>query len=40
MQVHIKHIGTAGMLFNPAKLQGIAPKIQKLAVREMEISAR
>ena len=40
MQVHIKHIGTAGMLFNPTKLQGIAPKIQKLAVREMEISAR
>ena len=33
MQVHIKHIGTAGMLFNPTKLQGIARKIQKLAVR-------
>ncbi|CAK0764782.1 hypothetical protein CVIRNUC_003193 [Coccomyxa viridis] len=40
LMVHIKHIGTAGMLFNPTKLQGIAPKIQKLAVREMEISAR
>lgn len=28
------------MLFNPTKLQGIAPKIQKLAVREMQISAK
>ena len=28
------------MLFNPTKLQGIAPKIQKLAVRELQISAR
>ena len=28
------------MLFNPTKLHGIAPKIQKLAVRELRISAR
>jgi hypothetical protein len=28
------------MLFNPAKLRGIAPKIQKLAVRERHISLR
>ena len=28
------------MLFNPTKLQGIAPKIQKLAIRELQISAR
>lgn len=38
MQVHIKHVGTAGMLFNPEKLRGIAPKIQKLAARERTIS--
>ena len=40
LQVHIKHVGTAGMLFNPTPLRGIAPKIQKLAVRELQISAR
>jgi len=28
------------MLFNPVRLRGIAPKIQKLAVREHHISAR
>lgn len=39
VQVHIKHVGTAGMLFNPVPLRGIAPKIQKLAVRERRISA-
>lgn len=39
LQVHIKHVGTAGMLLNPTKLHGIAPKIQKLAVREHQISA-
>ncbi len=38
VQVHIKHVGEAGMLFNPAKLRGIAPKIQKLAARERAIS--
>ena len=32
-------MGTAGMLLNPTKLHGIAPKIQKLAVREHRISA-
>ena len=37
--MHIKHVGTAGMLLNPTKLEGIAPKIQKLAVREHRISA-
>ncbi|CAL5219909.1 g1838 [Coccomyxa viridis] len=39
LMVHIKHVGTAGMLLNPTKLHGIAPKIQKLAVREHRISA-
>ena len=39
VQVHMKHVGTAGMLLNPTKLRGIAPKIQKLAVREHRISA-
>ncbi|CAL8467982.1 g7520 [Coccomyxa elongata] len=39
LKVHIKHVGTAGMLFNPVPLRGIAPKIQKLAVRERRISA-
>ena len=40
IQVHIKHAGTAGMLFNPARLHGIAPKIQRLASREHAISLR
>ena len=40
LQVHIKHAGTAGMLFNPARLHGIAPKIQRLASREHAISLR
>jgi hypothetical protein len=39
-QVHIKHAGTAGMLFNPTQLAGIAPKIQRLASREHAISLR
>jgi hypothetical protein len=38
-QVHIKHVGTAGMLFNPVRLRGIAPKIHKLVQRELNISA-
>ena len=37
-QVHIKHAGNSRMLFNKFKLQGIAPKIQKLARREGEVS--
>ena len=39
-QVHIKHAGTAVMLFNPTQLRGIAPKIQRLASREHAISLR
>jgi hypothetical protein len=38
VQVHIKHGGKSRMLFNKYKLQGIAPKIQKLAKREGEVS--
>ena len=38
MQVHIKHVGTASMLFNGEELQGIASKIQRLASRERTIS--
>lgn len=38
LQVHIKHAGKSKMLFNKFKLQGIAPKIQKLARREGEVS--
>ena len=38
LQVHIRHAGQSKMLFNKFKLQGIAPKIQKLAKREGEVS--
>lgn len=38
LQVHIKHARKSKMLFNKFKLQGIAPKIQKLARREGEVS--
>ena len=38
MQVHIKQAGKSKMLFNKVKLQGIAPKIQKLAIREGDVS--
>lgn len=38
LQVHIKHVGTASMLFNGEELAGIATKIQRLASRERTIS--
>ena len=38
VQVHIKQAGKSKMLFNKVKLQGIAPKIQKLAIREGDVS--
>ena len=38
VQVHIQQAGTSKMLFNSVKLKGIAPKIQKLAIREGEVS--
>ena len=38
LQVHIKQAGKSKMLFNKIKLEGIAPKIQKLAIREGDVS--
>lgn len=40
LQVHIKHAGKSRMLFNKFKLEGIAPKVQKLALREGQVSLK
>ncbi|KAK9817059.1 hypothetical protein WJX72_008941 [[Myrmecia] bisecta] len=38
LEIHVKCVGTSKMLFNTAKLKGIAKNIRKLAEREAKVS--